>query len=133
MTMHPSMSYRITTLEIEQAAVRAERARMMAEHADQIVRRDGILRRALRRLQASAGTSTTARTASDAPAVPAAAARPAEPAQDAAPAAPVERPAAPAVASAAPLAEPASASVATDRAADEVRDRELVGCASHAA
>lgn len=127
MTMHPSMSYRITTLEVEQAAIRAERARMMAEHADQIVRRDGILRRILRRLQVSAGASTTARPAPEALVVPTAVARPAEPAQDAAaPAAPVERPAAPA----APLA---SATVATDPAADEVRDRELVGCASHAA
>lgn len=99
MTMHPSMSYRITTLELEQAAVRAERARMAAEHADQIVRRDGILRRALRRLQNSPATATAVAEA------------------------PV--PAAPVAQLASPTVEASTAGAA--------RDRELVGCAPHAA
>lgn len=108
MTMHPSMSYRITTLEIEQAAIRAERARIAAEHADQIVRRDGIVRRALRRLQNSRATATAVR-----PAVPATAV-------------------AEAPAPAAPVAELASATVEASTAG-AARDRELVGCAPHAA
>ncbi|SDL60548.1 hypothetical protein [Microbacterium azadirachtae] len=108
MTMHPSMSYRITTLEIEQAAIRAERARIAAEHADQIVRRDGIVRRALRRLQNSRATATAVR-----PAVPATAVAEA----------PVP---------AAPVAELASATVEASTAGT-ARDRELVGCAPHAA
>ena len=116
MTMHPSMSYRITTLELEQAAVRAERARMAAEHADQIVRRDGILRRALRRLQNSPATATAVRPAVPAAPVPATATAVAE--------APVP---------AAPVAQLASATVEASTAAGTARDRELVGCAPHAA
>ncbi len=116
MTMHPSMSYRITTLEIEQAAIRAERARIAAEHADQIVRRDGILRRALRRLQNSRATATAVR-----PAVPATAV--AEAPAPATVSAPVP---------AAPVAELASATVEASTAG-AARDRELVGCAPHAA
>jgi len=110
MTMHPSMSYRITTLELEQAAVRAERARMAAEHADQIVRRDGILRRALRRLQNSPATATAVRPAVPAAPVPATATAVAE----------------------APVARLASATVEASTAG-AARDRELVGCAPHAA
>ena len=106
MELNYAMSYRITTLEIEQAAIRAERARMAAEHADMIVRRDGFLRRMLSRLQGRR-----------AEVVPAPAA-----------VTPVLAPAvtAPAPAPAAQLAELVSAS-------DETRDRELVGCVSHAA
>ena len=103
MDLHPSMSYRISTLEIEQAAIRAERARIAAEHADQIVHRDGILRRALRRLQGG----RVARAAAGEPAAPVAPASAATPA----------------VAPAAPFAP----------ATDETRERELVGCVPHAA
>ncbi|MCE4026743.1 hypothetical protein LXM50_12265 [Microbacterium sp. Au-Mic1] len=109
MELNYAMSYRITTLELEQAAIRAERARMAAENADLIVRRDGILRRALRRLQA--------RRAAVVPA-PAVETREAETA--------VATPAASAVAPTTQIAELVSAS-------DETRDRELVGCVSHAA
>ncbi|GAA4489145.1 hypothetical protein GCM10023171_29630 [Microbacterium panaciterrae] len=69
MDLNYAMSYRITTLEIEQAAIRAERARMAAEHGEQIVRRDGLLRRVLRGIAArgaarrSAGTARVARRA----------------------------------------------------------------------
>ncbi|WP_336629179.1 MULTISPECIES: hypothetical protein [unclassified Microbacterium] len=108
MDLHPSMSYRISTLEIEQAAIRAERARIAAEHADQIVRRDGILRRMFPRRQtgraATAAVATAAAPAVETAAVPASAAAPA-----------IE-----------PAAQLASAS-------DETRERELVGCVSHAA
>ncbi|SFR52881.1 hypothetical protein SAMN04488591_1762 [Microbacterium azadirachtae] len=127
MTMHPSMSYRITTLELEQAAVRAERARMAAEHADQIVRRDGILRRALRRLQNSPATATAVRPAVPAAPVPATATAVAE--------APVPAAPVPATATAvaeAPVAQLASATVEASTAG-AARDRELVGCAPHAA
>ncbi|MBS1895841.1 MAG: hypothetical protein JSS88_00400 [Actinobacteria bacterium] len=112
MDLHPSMSYRISTLEIEQAAIRAERARIAAEHADQIVRRDGILRRMFPRRQT--GRAATATVAPAAPAAPAA-----NPAPAAVPAH-----------AAAPAIEPA-AQVAS--APDETRERELVGCVSHAA
>lgn len=131
MDLHPSMSYRISTLEIEQAAIRAERARIAAEHADQIVRRDGILRRMFPRRQtgraATAAVETaaveTAAAPTVAPAAPAAAPTVATAA--------VETAAAPAVApAAAPAIEPA-AQVAS--APDETRERELVGCVSHAA
>lgn len=108
MDLHPSMSYRISTLEIEQAAIRAERARRAAEHADQIVHRDGILRRALHRLQARRVASGAApATAAAAPATTAAAPRTTA-------AVPATTP------SAAPSTEPG-------------RDRELVGCAPRTA
>ena len=103
MELNYAMSYRITTLEIEQAAIRAERARMAAENADMIVHRDGILRRALRRLQtrrAEVAPASAAEASAVAPATQAVA-----PAQ---------------------VAELAPAS-------DETLDRELVGCVSHAA
>ncbi|WP_251448198.1 hypothetical protein [Microbacterium sp. USTB-Y] len=117
MDLHPSMSYRISTLEIEQAAIRAERARIAAEHADQIVRRDGILRRMFPRRQ-TGRAATAAAPAVETAAVPASAAAPAiAPAATPAPAA-------------APAVEPA-AQVAS--ASDETRERELVGCVSHAA
>lgn len=111
------MSYRISTLEIEQAAIRAERARIAAEHADQIVRRDGILRRMFPRRQTGRVATAAVETAA-APTV-----APAAPAATPAPAA-VPAPAA------APAIEPA-AQVAS--APDETRERELVGCVSHAA
>jgi hypothetical protein len=128
MTMHPSMSYRITTLELEQAAVRAERARMAAEHADQIVRRDGILRRALRRLQISRATATAAPRA--VPATPASES-PAPSTATAVAEAPAPAPASE-PAPVAPVAQLASATVDASRAG-AARDRELVGCAPHAA
>nr|MBS1901288.1 hypothetical protein [Actinomycetota bacterium] len=125
MDLHPSMSYRISTLEIEQAAIRAERARIAAEHADQIVRRDGILRRMFPRRQtgrvATAAVETAAAPAIEPAATPAPAAAP-----TVAPAAPAAVPAP----AAAPAIEPA-AQVAS--ASDETRERELVGCVSHAA
>ena len=127
MTMHPSMSYRITTLELEQAAVRAERARMAAEHADQIVRRDGILRRALRRLQNSPATATAVRPAVPAAPVPATVTAVAEAPVPAAATAVAEAPI-----PAAPVAQLASPTVEASTAG-AARDRELVGCAPHAA
>ncbi len=72
MDLNYAMSYRITTLEIEQAAIRAERARMAAEHGDQIVRSEGLVRRALRAIAARRAASRTAaapvRTPAQAPA-----------------------------------------------------------------
>lgn len=128
MTMHPAMSYRITTLEIEQAAIRAERARMAAEHADQIVHRDGILRRTLQRLQNRRATAAVVRAA--APAAPTNATGVSAGALAPTASAPV----APGVtAPAGPLGAFASATVGTESAADGARDRELVGCAPHAA
>ena len=50
MELNYAMGYRITMLELEQAAIRAERARVLAENPDMIVRRDGMLRRALQRI-----------------------------------------------------------------------------------
>lgn len=43
MDLNPYLAYRVSTVEIEEAARRAERARMAAENADQIVRRPGLL------------------------------------------------------------------------------------------
>ncbi|WP_336649171.1 hypothetical protein [Microbacterium sp. MMO-10] len=124
MDLHPSMSYRISTLEIEQAAIRAERARIAAEHADQIVRRDGILRRMFPRRQTGRVATAAVETAAAPTVAPAA----------------VETAAAPTVAPAAPAAVPASAAAPAIEpaaqvasASDETRERELVGCVSHAA
>ena len=97
MDLHPSMSYRISTLEIEQAAIRAERARIAAEHADQIVRRDGILRRMFPRRQTGRAAKAAVETAAApavAPAAPAAAPTAAAPSQ--AIAAPASAPTSPA-------------------------------------
>ena len=106
MDLNYAMSYRITTLEIEQAAVRAERARMAAEHGDQIVRTDGLVRRALQALSGRRGARRSS-------------AREAVSARQAAPV--------PAVAT-------ASADLApVEPAMDDVRAGELVGCAPHAA
>lgn len=126
MTMHPSMSYRITTLELEQAAVRAERARMAAEHADQIVHRDGILRRALLRLRAGRIAPAAAPVVPAAPAAAPGEAAPVVPAVTASAAEPAVRVAV----IAGPRAERASAAGAPGADSD---DRELVDCAPHAA
>lgn len=122
MELNYAMSYRITTLEIEQAAIRAERARMAAEHADMIVRRDGFLRRMLGRLQGRRAEVVPA------PAPAQATTAPAEPA----PASRASASAVPAAATApAPIAGPVpAASVQTE---DDARASELVGCGSHAA
>ncbi|MBS1697787.1 MAG: hypothetical protein JST25_05210 [Actinobacteria bacterium] len=114
MDLHPSMSYRISTLEIEQAAIRAERARRAAEHADQIVRRDGILGRLRNRLQM--------RRVASAPAAAETAAAPA-----------FVAPAAAAPAAVAPAAAPSARGFEAAPSADPAHDRELVGCAPHAA
>ncbi|MFE2771065.1 hypothetical protein [Microbacterium resistens] len=90
MDVHPYLSYRVTTLEIEEAARRAERARMAAEHADQILTterfgtrlrrwlgRDFAVRRPAGR-EAAPGAPVSPR----ASAVRAASSRPAAPASD---------------------------------------------------
>ncbi|MDA4894124.1 MULTISPECIES: hypothetical protein [unclassified Microbacterium] len=90
MDVHPYLSYRVTTLEIEEAARRAERARMAAEHADQILTterfgtrlrrwlgRDSAVRRPAGR-EAAPGAPVSPR----ASAVRAASSRPAAPASD---------------------------------------------------
>ena len=116
MELNYAMSYRITTLEIEQAAIRAERARMAAEHPDMIVRRDGILRRVLRRPQ-------NGRTVAAPATVPA----------------PTPGRAAAAVATAAPVAVPEVGRIAelvpasSASADDRARAGELVGCGTSAA
>lgn len=126
MELNYAMSYRITTLEIEQAAIRAERARMAAEHADMIVRRDGFLRRTLGRLQARRTEVVPAAT-TPAPAVPATASpASAAPAPSPEPAAP-----SPELVPAAPIAELVPA--ASAQAEEGARASELVGCGSHAA
>ncbi|MDQ4215023.1 hypothetical protein [Microbacterium capsulatum] len=106
MDLHPALSYRVSTLELEEAAVRAERARMAAEHPDQFVRRDGVIRRALRALAARRTVRTTA----------------------AVPAAPAREAATPGAADAAPVRLVVAAAEAEPAA-----ERELVGCTPHAA
>lgn len=44
---HPYLSYRVTTLELEQVAAAAERRRMISENPERIIRRAGIVRRML--------------------------------------------------------------------------------------
>ncbi|WP_295014080.1 hypothetical protein [uncultured Microbacterium sp.] len=107
MDLNPAMGYRITTLEIERAAVRAERARMAAEHADQLRPVDGRLRRALRALSARRTRATGAEVS-----VPVTTIR-------------------------SDVAAPASSAAPVARTAQDARvaspERELVGCAPHAA
>ncbi|MGN8026593.1 hypothetical protein [Microbacterium sp. 22242] len=112
MDLNYAMSYRITTLELEQAAIRAERARVVAEHADMIVPRDGILRRVLRRLRARRAG------------VPAPVAGPPATASVSAPPAPRRGDAA---------ATPESVPAASAHTEEGDRRGELVGCAPHAA
>lgn len=112
MELNYAMSYRITTLEIEQAAVRAERARMAAERAEQLVPRDGFLRRMRRRLRSDRRVLV-----------------PAAPAEASVASAAIARPSTPAEAT-------ATASVSELVPATPVEDAragELVGCGSHAA
>ena len=115
MELNYAMSYRITTLEIEQAAIRAERARMAAEHPDMIVRRDGILRRVLRRPQNGRTVAAPATAPAPTPGLAAAA-----------------------VATAAPVAVPEGriaelVPAASASAGDHTRAGELVGCGTSAA
>ncbi len=44
---HPYLSYRVTTLELEQVAAAAERRRMISENPERLIRRAGIVRRML--------------------------------------------------------------------------------------
>ncbi|MDR6866769.1 hypothetical protein J2Y69_001368 [Microbacterium resistens] len=55
MFTHPHLTYRVSQLELEQAAVRAERARVLAENADQIRPREGVLHRLRRSFARPAG------------------------------------------------------------------------------
>lgn len=93
MDVHPYLSYRVTTLEIEEAARRAERARMAAEHADQILTTERFgtrLRRWLSRdsavrrpaTQEAAPAAPVSPRASAVRAASSASARPAAPASD---------------------------------------------------
>lgn len=120
MELNYAMSYRITTLEIEQAAIRAERARMAAEHADMIVRRDGFLRRMLGRLQARRAEVVPA------PAPAQAATAPVAPA-------PASRATAVPAAATTPAPIAGLVSAASVQTEDDARASELVGCGSHAA
>lgn len=57
------LTYRTGELEIAQAALRAERARVAAERPEQVVPHVGILRRAARAITARSAASATARRA----------------------------------------------------------------------
>ena len=113
MDLNPAMGYRITTLEIEQAAIRAERARMVAEHSEQIVRRDGLVRRMLRRV---AGRWSAEAVSGDAVAE-----------------VPTTAPVAPASAASAPVPVRVPQPAADQPAADDARADELIGCSPRAA
>ena len=63
MDLNTYMGYRVTEQEIAQAAVRAERARVAAEHRDQVVPRIGIVRRALTALTSHRVPTDAARAA----------------------------------------------------------------------
>jgi|GEM_PF-3457256 len=138
MDLNYAMShYRITTLELEQAAIRAERVRLAAEHADMIVRRDGALRRVLRRLQARRAEATTVG-AAEAPVAPAVSEAIVAEAAASAPMAEtlaVAEAAEPAVAEADVVGEsaPIAELVPAAPGENEARAAELVGCGTHAA
>lgn len=120
MELNYAMGYRITMLELEQAAIRAERARVLAENPDMIVRREGMLRRALRRIWTRRADAVPAAPAAlEVPGLEAAAsgAASAEVLAIDTPVAVID------LASAAPM----------ESAVEEARAGELVGCTPHAA